>query len=245
MIKEIVDIIYPEKLICLGCDREYYNENGNAYFCEECQTQLSSDHAKCSKCDRRVDDIYTQLEIYQFKCKACQEQFHYYTRHLSCSSYEGISKKIILDLKYKGKTENAKGIAERMYMRLVEENLDHQFDLIVPTPIHWTRRWMRGFNQSDLIAKALKELLTHDVEILQLKRSKMTKKLKNLNRESRKIMLKDAIILVQKNKQMIKNKNVIIIDDIYTSGATLDTCSKVLYESGADAIYCITFAMGQ
>ncbi len=244
MVREIVNIIYPEKLICLGCEKEYFNEQGTSYFCEQCENQLIINRAKCSKCDRIVDDVYDQLQMYQYKCKACQEQFHYYKRHLSCTLYEGISKKIILDLKYKGKTENAKGIAERMHKRLLEENLVGEFDIIVPTPIHWTRRWMRGFNQSDLIAKALKERLASEIEIVELKRTKLTKKLKKLSRDSRKSMLKDAIILEQKKKKLIENKNVIIIDDIYTTGVTVDTCAKVLYEAGAEKIYCITFAMG-
>ena len=58
-------------------------------------------------------------------------------------------------------------------------------------------------------------------------------------------MLKDAIILSRDVQSNIENKKILIIDDIYTTGATVDACSKVLYEAGAEEIYCITFAMGQ
>ena len=245
MLKEVIKIVFPEKLNCLACGDEYTIQSDASYFCEKCITELQVPEDRCSKCDRPVESVFDQLGLYQHKCKACQEQFHYYTRHLSCTRYEGTAKKLIMDFKYKGKVENAKGLAEQMYRRLQSERILDQIEGIVPTPIHWTRRWTRGFNQSELIAKALNDMLKNQVEIIVLKRCKKTKKLKNLNKDARKLMLKDAIILSRDVQSNIENKKILIIDDIYTTGATVDACSKVLYEAGAEEIYCITFAMGQ
>ena len=245
MFEHVADLFFPEKLNCLGCDIEYDSQITESFFCETCLEQLKIDTTRCNKCDRPVEKIYDQLDIYQYKCKTCQEQFHYYTRHISCTHYDTLAKKMILGLKYKGKTEYSKGIAELMIKRLIEENLLDQIEIIVPTPIHWTRKWFRGFNQSELIATTIKTMLKRDIQIGQLKRQKRTKKLKKLDKDARKLMLKDAIIITQEERSNIENKVVLVIDDIYTTGTTVNTCSKVLYEAGAEAIYCITFAMGQ
>ena len=245
MLEPVADLFFPEKLNCLGCDVEYEAQISESFFCETCLEQLKIDTARCQKCDRPVELIYNQLDVYQYKCKTCQEQFHYYTRHLSCTHYDALAKKMILGLKYKGKTEYCKGIAELMIKRLIEENILDQIEVIIPTPIHWTRKWMRGFNQSELIAKMMQAMLKREVQIGKLKRRKRTKKLKKLNKDARKQMLKGAIMITQEERVKIENKVVLVIDDIYTTGATVNTCAKVLYEAGAEVIYCITFAMGQ
>ncbi|MBF4694511.1 ComF family protein [Fusibacter ferrireducens] len=245
MIEHVADLIFPEKLNCIGCDLEYESRISESFFCEKCLDQLKVEAAKCQKCDRPIEQIYDQLEIYQYKCKTCQEQFHYYKRHISCTHYDALAKKMILGLKYKGKTEYCKGIAELMIKRLIEEKLLDQIEVMVPTPIHWTRKWMRGYNQSELIAEALIRMLDREMPVGKLKRCKRTKKLKKLDKDARKQMLKDAIMITQEERIKIENKIVLVIDDIYTTGTTVNTCSKVLYEAGAEAIYCITFAMGQ
>ncbi len=241
---DILDFFYPERLKCLICDADMMDDLSENYICETCLEKLFSEGGRCHQCDRPVEQVYSQLEIYQHKCKACQEHFHYFTRHVTCTLYEGEMKRMLLGLKYKNRVEGVRAIVQAMSTRTLNTEFIKSVQYIIPVPIHWTRHMSRGFNQSRLIADGVGK--EQDIEVLDcLKRVKRTKKLKNLNKEARKSMMKDAIILDEKSKIVLSGKDVLLIDDIYTTGSTLDECAKVLYEAGADRIYCMTFAMGR
>ena len=103
---------------------------------------------------------------------------------------------------------------------------------------------MRGYNQAERIAYYLAKTLNANPPEELLVRTRHTKKLKNLNKASRKAMLENAIIVKRYKKNRVKGQKILLVDDIYTTGATLDACSKALYEAGCDQINCITVARG-
>jgi ComF family protein len=128
---------------------------------------------------------------------------------------------------------------------VVSETPDFQnIDYVVPVPIHFTRRLTRGYNQSDLLAKELSKRMVDTDSLDALVRLKRTVKLKKLDKEARKNALHNAIILNKHMAEAIKDKNLLLVDDIYTTGTTLEACAKVLYESGCASVYAVTLAMG-
>ena len=115
-----------------------------------------------------------------------------------------------------------------------------QYDIIIPVPLHKKRRKKRGYNQSELIAKELSKKLN-----IQLHRNILYKCINNppqssLNQEERKHNIKNAYIL--KNKKLINNKNILVFDDIYTTGNTVNECSKLLKSAKVNNIGVLTIA---
>ncbi|MGL5507657.1 MAG: ComF family protein [Paraclostridium sp.] len=147
-----------------------------------------------------------------------------------------MSKIIIFGLKYYNKTYIRDYIVEIMIDKLNIENLN--YDYIVYVPLHKKREKKRGFNQSKVIAKTLGREL--NIEVLDLVvRSKNTTRLFELDDKSRKQELKNAFEL---NDQILKckNKNILVIDDIFTTGSTVNEISKILKVNGVGNIYILT-----
>lgn len=111
--------------------------------------------------------------------------------------------------------------------------------LVVPVPLHWRRRYKRGYNQATLIATEAARMLKLPLAEEALRRSKMTLPQNKLSREARQRNLADAF---SGNKKLLANKCVLLIDDVCTSGATLLECSREAYRCGATCVYAMTVA---
>lgn len=242
-IKEGIDLFWPQDLTCNVCQKDL--EKDEKDLCPGCvETIRVIGDTVCKHCGKPIDQAVEAHAVYGFKCKECQEHFSYFKKHRSYALYEGGMKKSLMDLKYKGKTHHLKFLIGSMN-EVIGENADFQdVDYVIPVPIHILRRTERGYNQTEFLAKGICDSRPSLTYSNVLKRSKPTKKLKILDKEARKLMLKDAIILNKKVNAPLEGKRVLLVDDIYTTGTTLDACAKTLYEAGVDEVMCITVAMG-
>ncbi len=116
--------------------------------------------------------------------------------------------------------------------------------IIIPVPLHRKRRRERGFNQAQLIARNIFEVLKKDhpniqFDDLNLQRMKFTKQQAKLNRAERLINLEGAFAW---SGDVVLSKNIILVDDVFTSGATMQECARVLKNSGANKVYGLTMA---
>lgn len=243
LIKEGIDLFWPLNLTCNICQKEL--EKTEKDLCPGCLETIHSIRVPvCKHCGKPIEQAVEAHVVYGFKCKDCQEHFSYFRKHRSYALYEGGMKKSLMDLKYKGKTHHLKYLIGCMN-EVIKENHDFQdVDFVIPVPIHILRRAERGYNQTEFLAKGICDSWPSLSYSNVLKRSKPTKKLKILDKEARKSMLKDAIILNKKTNVSLEGKRVLLVDDIYTTGSTLDACAKTLYEAGVDEVMCITVAMG-
>ncbi len=156
-------------------------------------------------------------------------------------AYGDIARTIALRLKYAGKIGLAKMIA-RQLSRSIEIDSPTQI-LLVPVPLHWTRLWSRSYNQAALIASALaanSDMLTHQADALL--RIKRTPYLRGMSAKQRMQTVRSAFAANPKRLEMLRDADIILVDDIYTTGATTDACVRVLKKAGAKRVRIFCWA---
>lgn len=239
------DFLYPSYNFCTVCLSEL-DASKKMTLCDGCIKEvkkITDFENRCMVCGKPVLEAFEALLPYRYKCKACQEQFSFLKAHRTYALYEGPIKKMLMDLKYHDRTHHLAFLVETLCETIENQYKGIHFDLITCVPIHWTRLLKRQYNQAALLAKMLSKRTNIPYAPL-LSRNKRTKRLKLLTREERKSIIHGVISLKTAYKNHIRGKNILIIDDIYTTGATLNECARVFYEKEAAGIYALTVATG-
>jgi ComF family protein len=225
----VVDFALPPR--CPACSKIVSDPHS---FCQICWQQLHFlAGPACARCDLplpyEADD--------ETSCAACIAKPPTHSGIKAAVAYGDISRNVALRLKYGGRIGLAKIIADalRRHMSTVPAET-----LIAPVPLHWTRLWWRSFNQSALIAAELQRDSTTQLVPDLLLRKKRTPLLRGLSPRERSKMVKGAFALNPKWQDRVKGASVILVDDVYTSGATTDACVRTLKKVGAAsvAIFC-------
>ena len=146
--------------------------------------------------------------------------------------------KLVHDLKYNNKKYIASTFGKMLFDCYEKNKFD--FDFIVPVPLHKVRQVKRGYNQSELIANEFAKHVGKEVKVDVLSRVKQTPSQVGLKYAQRQDNLKDAFKV--KNRTGLKGKVVLLIDDVFTTGATSSYCSEVLLKAGASAVYVLCVA---
>ena len=151
---------------------------------------------------------------------------------LSVFRYEGIAADCVRGLKYRGRRYLAPMMAEMM-----KENLKlPKFDLACAVPLHWARKLMRGFNQSELL---LKELVGEEKYSELLQRTRYTRPQARLSAERRQENVRNAFRM---RDISVEGKRILLFDDVVTTGSTALACARLLIENGAEDVYILSFA---
>ena len=235
LINVFLDFLYPENISCILCNNSI-SKNTTYSMCKDCFNNINFILDGCIKCGKPI--INYSLEEQSIEgCSYCLNKGFYFDKVISCVEYTEISKKIIFGLKYNNKTYLSKYIAIIMKEKLELENI--KFDYILFVPLHKKRLRKRGFNQAEKIAKSLSIII--DVPVIDnISRKYNTKRLYKLGKEERINELKNAFI-INNNIIDLKNKNVLLVDDIFTTGSTVNEISKVLKINGVNKIFVSTF----
>nr|MCM0164985.1 ComF family protein [Paeniclostridium ghonii] len=235
----MLDIIYPENIKCIICNRSISKSNTYS-LCKDCFNELRFIEDGCIKCGKTIlNESIEKLNPEELLngCSACMNKTYYFEKAIGCIEYDDTSKKIVFGFKYNDKTFIAKNIAFIMKEKL--DTQDIHYDYILYVPLYKKRERKRGFNQSKLIAKYLGKI--EDIEVLEcIYRRKNTTRLFKLRNEERSKELKNAFGFYN-SINLCKNKNVLIIDDIFTTGSTVNEISKTLKFNGVKKIYVCTF----
>lgn len=207
-----MNIIYPQ--ICSVCGKIDSNS-----ICKKCEMKLNK-------------EINVEIES--------NITSRYFEELITMFKYEGIIRKIILDYKF-----NEKSYTYLTFTKFILKNKNvfekiKSYDTIIPVPISKKRYKERGYNQSYLIAKEIAK--NTDLEILNncLIKTKNIIEQSKLNKEERKINIQGVYEI--KNSALIKNKKILLIDDIYTTGSTVNECSKILNKGKTNKIGVLTIA---
>ncbi|MEW6255281.1 MAG: ComF family protein [Pseudomonadota bacterium] len=151
-----------------------------------------------------------------------------------------VSRDMVHQLKYGDRLDLARPMAR--LMRQAGAALLEEADLIVPVPLHVVRLWRRRFNQAALLAGHIARATGRPVAVEALKRTRATVSQVNLSRGERRANVSGAFAVPPAQEGKIAGRRILLIDDVFTSGATLDACSRALRRAGASHVDCLTFA---
>lgn len=154
------------------------------------------------------------------------------------ASYDGSLRKMIHRWKYQEKSHLAPLFGEWLQDALIRHWPSSFFDLIVPVPLHVKRLRRRGFNQALLLAKVLSRKTGIPYGMRVLRKKKATPPQVNLSRREREREIRGAFFV--KDPSKVKGKTVLLVDDVMTTGATVNECSKVLRVEGASSVHVLT-----
>lgn len=232
----LLQLIFPQSIYCICCGIVIDTKTRYG-LCDVCRRNiLWNEGLTCMKCGKHLS-----REIKEKLCGDCRRNFRHFDRGFSVATYSLLERHIISELKFNGKSYIGNNIAEILYDKIVTLNFD--FDVIIPIPIHRSKNRKRGFNQSEVIAVELGKLCDRPVLKRSLCKIAKTKPMKELRGYERKANIQGSIA-VGRQSQQVADKTVLLVDDIYTTGATADECSRVLKGAGAAKVYVISFASG-
>jgi len=195
---------------------------------------------RCSICGSILSETERAM------CEKCVESARACTKHeagYSATVYDGVIKDAITKFKFKGKREFSSPLSNiliNFIENLPAEGSFHAVDVVVPVPLFHERQKERGYNQSELLAARVAQHLKLPLDGNVLVRARKTKPQFDLKREERFKNVRDAFI-VPKTEE-IAGRNVLLVDDILTTGATTAECSKALKQAGAKNVVVLTLA---
>lgn len=229
MVKGMLRLLYPPK--CVFCDKVVENERFSV--CDDCLSLVPYNHRACSVCGTPMDTVYGDL-----LCPACRKKRRKFKRVYVPFIYKDAVRDGILGLKFRGRKGRSTTFAAFIFLKLKEEKAPRP-DLITYMPMHFIRLGKRGYNQAQLIAKALGEMMGVPT-IKTLRKIKHTKPQSKLQGQARRHNLEGAIKPFEPENFI--GKTVLLIDDVTTTGTSLETCAKELRYAGAKEVYAATVA---
>lgn len=224
MLKAVLDIVFPP--VCLLCEARALKKG----FCEECAGLIEKQRITSPTCT--ICGIpFTSSRGVDHPCGRCVEERPSFTSARSAFVFDGKVLDAIHKLKYGGDTSVAAPLAG-----LVRGSIGGGKSpcMVIPVPLHPGRLRERGFNQSLLIARELSRLVAMPLVYNQLKRTRDTGQQVGLKAVERKKNVSGAFTLVE--PVLFKGTKVLLVDDVITTGATLNECSKVLKRAGAEVL---------
>lgn len=226
-------MLYPPK--CLICDALLAQDEYGC--CRKCTEKLPFiEPPYCLKCGKPV---YSEENEY---CLDCQKQSHVFTKGIALWSYDEEVRQAVYRFKYKNRREYAGYFGKELMKRYYQLIKSWEVDVVIPVPLHKRRLKKRGFNQAELIAREIGRGIDVSVEPQMAVRIKNTRPQKELNEKERHKNLKSAFKI---SKNVVKLKKVILVDDIYTTGATADAIAQLLLRAGVEKIYVIILCIGK
>jgi len=227
------DVIFPE--CCLGCGVGLKRCSGIS-FCQACLQNVSLIlEPFCTTCGTPFDNSAGESHL----CSICLKGRWHFTHARAVVCYHGPVAEAVKNFKYNGKMYGLETFAAltRQYYKYHPRP---EQDLIIPVPLHPRRLRKRGFNQSLVLCRKLFPESKEKIYPLVLVRSQWTRPQTGLNGAERRRNVRNAFRV--KNPDKVKNKRILLVDDVFTTGSTVNECANILLQNKAAEVEVFTFA---
>lgn len=222
----LVDLVYPPR--CPLCGSAIADQDG---LCTSCWSELViPGEPSCASCQRPLGEGERGEGTI---CAPCMANPATHDGISAATIYNDASRQLVLSFKYGRKIALARMLARQMTARL--PTLDGEW-LVIPVPLHRWRLWQRGFNQSALLAREIARLRDSELVVDGLLRRKPTPSLGGLGSKERARVLAGAIEANPARAEQLNGAQVLLVDDVMTSGATTNACISALRKAGASKV---------
>ena len=258
----LLDFIFPRD--CFYCKKPI-DGSQKGFICDECFEKIIFNRGICCRCCGRAltteamqgendEDVAetarsrngnaheTPVAVTEnVCCLNCTELQPFFDSGISLFAFTGVGRAFVHTLKYHNGTY-LRGDLQRLFLHEKDRLRNLEGAVFVPVPLHFFRKWKRGYNQSDLIANALAKYVGGSVQRL-LRRKRHTPSQTSLTKAQRKENVRGAFGL-RRFAKIDPQAMYVLTDDVFTTGSTLNECARVLKESGATVVRVFTLAHG-
>jgi ComF family protein len=224
--------------ICLGCHRLLPPDAND--FCASCLKQFTDDpHSTCPRCSSTVG-AHADLTD---GCSQCRDEGFAFDGAVRLGPYDGLLRDFVLRMKHSGNEGLAEAVGEAWVERSEAKVREFRADMVIPVPLHWRRRWRRGFNQSEMLARCWSRRLNLPFQHRWLRRVRHTAMQSSLSPTARRDNVRSAFRSAGCAK--LHGRRVLLVDDVMTTGATAHAAAMALKDSGAKSVAVAVLAHGR
>lgn len=235
MLGTLLDLIYPR--VCAGCGRP--DPDASRYVCWDCMARI--DFVQPPFCELCGDPVSGRIG-HAYRCVLCADRDAYFDRARSVVRYDSPVGRMIRDLKYHGHYWLVDDLADLLAAGVRAHYDPAVFDALAAVPLHITKRRSRGFNQSAWLASALARRLRLPIARRCLRRIRADRSQTHLTVAQRAANVRDAF--EPRWNRWLEGRRILLVDDVMTTGATVNDCARALKKGGAAAVHAITLARG-
>jgi ComF family protein len=217
-------LLYPG--LCAVCSRPLGDRPGD--FCDECRTALLDDpNPACPRCASTLGQYLPVGE----RCPRCQDESFQFDRVIRLGTYDGARREVILRMKHGRYEALSESVGELWAQHTADRLKGVGAVTVVPIPLHWRRRWQRGYNQAEVLARALASRLHLTCDTRWLRRVRPTPKQTDVAPSARRGNVRGAFRAAHSSKW--RGATVLLVDDVLTTGSTASDAARALREAGA------------
>lgn len=228
------DLVYPPT--CPLCNDSLSSEEAPPCLCESCREQVATaaEHM-CPRCGRE-----RSVTLPDGRCPACRDEVYQFGHVVCLGPYADALSEAIVRMKHAGQQSLTAGLARELVRRVRETPELSDLDVLVPIPMHWRRRVLRGAGTSQVLAEALSIRMCLPLSMTTIKCTRGTKKQSTLSPTARRKNVRGAFLVTDATS--VKGLHIGLVDDTVTTGATANEAAKVLRKAGAERISLIAMA---
>ena len=237
----LLDFLFPVK--CPVCGELLSRKSER--ICPNCRKALPRVAEPC--CKRCGKPVLTARQEY---CQNCGRKRHSGKKDFLCQGtalwvYTDRMKQVMADFKYSGCYNDAVFFAEELVRFRGREIGSWHPDYVVPVPLHRRKAWFRGYNQAACVAEELGKQMGISVLQTALLRLRYTKPQKNFDDRGRQENVREAFCVPERCRERLVGKCILLLDDIYTTGATMEACAQALMKVGVKKVYFACLCTGR
>lgn len=242
----MLDLVYPPGLYCISCGK--ITDDSRTYrLCNDCMAAVNwITERHCGKCGRPLSPNDPGEICFRCTVRESSESPQNFDKGHACAGYGAVEQSVIFALKYGSRPDIGDTLGEILYDRMASEYggdvLAGLYDVVTPVPTHRDKQAVRGYNHADLIGRGFAKragiCYVPDAVI----RTRPTLPMKGLGPEARAANIRGAFDMQARRLPLAAGSRILLIDDIFTTGATIDEIARILKDAGASRVDFLAFA---